>query len=269
LRYFDVTTLKYAEEPDLDIPEEYQVPVEAAFELAKAYTGEGRQDIDTGSEFTSDYIIAYNLANGYYEYGFFYVDRSEGGIDLEYISRQTRKLAELGETKIEEFSGETGTFLWFCSEGKQSEFEALASDSTYKGYTKGGIKFIHFVSADKRGKFAVRRNNKGDIPGAIGFLRYTLDKIAAEVLGLGEITEVTLVSNPGTGHAVVIYEIDGEYIYLGWFTSSYQYYVLGDFKSPDFKSTGFYQEHIKGFAFDLDTDINIGNWDNFINDGDD
>ena len=27
--------MKYAEEPDLGIPEEYQIPVEAAFELAK------------------------------------------------------------------------------------------------------------------------------------------------------------------------------------------------------------------------------------------
>lgn len=34
LRYFDITTLKYAEDPDLGIPDEYKIPVEAAFELA-------------------------------------------------------------------------------------------------------------------------------------------------------------------------------------------------------------------------------------------
>lgn len=262
LRHFDVTTLKYGEEPDLGVPEEYQVPVEAALELAKMFRV-GRQDFDTGGEFTGDYIITYNLANGYYEYGFFYVDPLEGGIDLEYISRQAYELAELGEAKVKEVSAETGTFVWHCTNENAIEYATLAPDATYRGYKKGAVKRVHFVSADKRGSFRVRQNNKRGIPDPVGFFRYTLDKTAVEVLSPGEVTEVTLVSNPGTGHAVVIYEVNGEYIYLARFTG-YNYYLLGDFRSPDFKSTDFYQQLIKGFAGDLDVENNIEKWDEFI-----
>jgi len=262
LRYFDVTTLKYGEEPDLGIPEEYKVPVEAAFELAKMFRV-GRQDFDTGGEFTRDYIIAYDLANGYYEYGFLYVDPLEGGIDLEYISKQAYELAELGKAEVKEVSSETGTFAWLCSEGKQREFETLGSDATYKGYTKGAVKRVHFVPADKRGEFAVHQNTKRGIPDPIGFLRYALDETAAEVLGPGEVTEVTLSSNPGTGHMVVIYEINEKYIYFERY-AGYNYYILGDFRSAGFASTDFYRHRLKGFVDDTDIDSNVNRWNGFI-----
>ena len=262
LRYFDITTLKYGEEPDIGIPEEYKVPVEAAFELAEMFR-EGRQDFDTGGEFTRDYIIAYDLANGYYEYGFFYVDPLQGELDLEYISNQTYELAGLGETKVKKESSESGTFLWNCSEGNESEFEALASDVTFRGYTKSAIKRVYFVPADKRGRFKVRLNHKDGFPDPIGFLRYALDETTAEVLGPGEVTEITFSSNPDAVHMVVIYEIDAEYIYFEWYCG-YNYYLLGDFRSTGFRSTDFYQQRIKCNAVDLDVKSNVREWDEFM-----
>jgi|GEM_PF-2386610 len=262
LKYFDITALKYSEEPDLGIPEEYKVPVEAAFELAKMFR-EGRQDFDTGGEFTDDYIIAYNLANGYYEYGFFYVDPIQGKLDLEYITSHTYYLAEPGEVKITSESPESGTFAWVQSSERAIEYAMLVSDATYRGYKKRAIKRVHFVPADKRGRFAVRPNNKGGFPDPIGFLRHTMDKTAEEILGPGEVTEITLSSNPGTAHMVIIYEIDGEFIYFER-SARYNYYLLGGFKSPDFRSTDFYQNRIKSHAEDLDVENNIKEWNEFL-----
>jgi hypothetical protein len=262
LKYFDITALKYSEEPDLGIPEEYKVPVEAAFALAKMFR-EGRQDFDTGGEFTDDYIIAYDLANGYYEYGFFYVDPIQGDLDLEYITSHTYYLAEPGEVKITSESPESGTFAWVQSGERAIEYATLASDATYRGFKKRAIKRVYFVPADKRGRFKVRFNCKDGFPDPIGFLRHTMDKIAEEVLGPGEITEITLSSNPDTAHMVVAYQIDEEYIYFEWYCG-YNYYLLGDFKSPDFRSTDFYQNRIKSHAEDLDVENNIKEWDEFI-----
>lgn len=191
------------------------------------------------------------------------MDPIQGELDLEYITSHTYYLAEPGEVKITSESPESGTFAWVQSSERAIEYAMLVSDATYRGYKKRAIKRVHFVPADKRGRFAVRPNNKGGFPDPIAFLRHTMDKTAEEILGSGEVTEITLSSNPGTAHMVVIYQIDGEFIYFER-SAGYNYYLLGDFKSPDFRSTDFYQDRIKCNAGGFDAENNIKEWNEFI-----
>ncbi len=215
LRYFDVTTLKYGEEPDLGIPEEYQVPVEAAFELAEVFR-EGRQDFDTGGEFTGDYVIAYDFSYDYYEYGFILVDAEQGELDLEYVVNNKYEL------------------------------------------TKGDIKRLYFVSADKRGEFRVHKDSKRGLPSVMGFMRYSFDEAANSLLGGNGITNVVFSSRPSSIIGVVVIESDDKRLFIErW--KGFNYYI----NEEAFKASKIYKKVIKGNLEPLDESENVQLWNDF------
>lgn len=258
LRYFDVTTLKYGEEPDLGIPEEYRVPVEMAFELAKVYR-DNRPEPEIEGEFTGDYVIAYDFSYDYYEYGFILVDAEQGELDLEYVANNMYGLGKMGIAKVSPEDIDSGWINWTCDPDVREGLRSLANDESYTGYSKGSIKPLYFVSADKRGEFRVHTDSRRGLPTAIGSsMRYAFDEAAKSLLGGNGITRVVFSSRPSSIVGVVAIESDGERLFIErW--KGFNYYI----NEEAFKASKIYKKVIKGNLEPLDESENVQLWNDF------
>jgi hypothetical protein len=257
LRYFDVTTLKYGEEPDLGIPEEYKVPVKVAFELAKIYR-DNQTEPETEGEFTGDYVIAYDFSYDYYEYGFVLVDAEQGGLDLEYVANNMYELGKIGTVKVSPEDIDSGWINWTGDPAAYEEYSNLATDESYTGYRKGSVKPLYFVSADKRGEFRVHTDSKRGLPIVIGSsMRYVFDEAAKSLLGNG-ITNVVFSSRPSSIVGVIAIESNGERLFIEHW-KGYNYYV----NEEAFKAPKIYEKVIKDNLEPLDETENIRLWNDF------
>jgi hypothetical protein len=248
LRYFDVTTLKYAEEPDLGIPEEYRVPVEVAFELAKIYR-DNQPELEIEGEFIGDYVVAYDFSYDYYEYGFVLVDAEQGELDLEYIANYMYESGKMGTAKVSPEDSDSGCISWTV---------APAVDKSSMGYRKGSVKPLYFVSADKRGEFRVHTDSRRGLPIVIGTsTRYVFDEAAKSLLGNG-ITNVVFSSRPSSIVGIIAIESDGERLFIELW-KGYNYYVTEE----AFKTSKIYKKVIKDNLEPLDETEDIRLWNDF------
>jgi hypothetical protein len=256
LRYFDVTTLKYGEEPDLGIPDEYRVPVEVAFGLAKIYR-DNYPAPDIIGEFTGDYSLAYDFQYGYYEYAFFMADPSELPYNLKSITSNLYELAKKGEVDLIG-DDKTGTVWLLTSDEADAELAGIFRDPVKLGYNQRKAKCLLFVPADKRGKFRVHRDSKDGLPFAIDFTRYQLDCAIRQIIGDEPINRMVFSSNPSSITGVILADVGSKKIFFTFF-EGIRYYV-GDV----FFSSHFYEKSILGNKKEYNIEGEVYLWNEFI-----
>jgi hypothetical protein len=241
--------LKYADEPDLGIPEEYRVPIEVAFELAKIYR-DNQPEPEIEGEFTGDYVVAYDFSYDYYEYGFVLVDAEQGELDLEYIANYMYELGKMGTANVSPEDSDSRCISWTV---------APAVDKSSMGYRMGSVKPLYFVSADKRGEFRVHTDSRRGLPIVIGSsMRYVFDETAKSLLGGNGITRVVFSSRPSSIVGVIAIESDGGRLFIERWKRS-NYYI----NEEAFKASKIYKKVIKGNLEPLDESENIRLWNDF------